>query len=259
VSSPRIILLAAVAALGVSCRSGPPPAIDPALAASVPPGATVLAGVHLDRVRASPLYRQLPAAASGLLDSLGQARSVLVASDGARYLVLSRGDFREAPAGATLLAKGLAGMGSPDWLEAARHGGQGAGKNALLARASPIAASADIWMAAAGSANLPLTGNGENLNNLLHATQYATLSVRLTDKLALEVVGMCPGPEPARHLEETVRAFIGIGAGATARQPAISGLLRRIQVTRDGSAVHVVLVAQAAELQNVLKLLGIGA
>jgi hypothetical protein len=56
-----------------------------------------------------------------------------------------------------------------------------------------------------------------------------------------------------------VRAFIGIGAGTTARQPAISALLRRIQVTRDGSAVHVVLVAQAAELQNVLKLLGIGA
>jgi hypothetical protein len=254
----RIIFLAAIAALGVSCRSGPPPVIDPALAASVPPGATILAGVHLDRVRASPLYRQLPAAASGFLDSLGQARSVLVASDGARYLVISSGDFRVAPSGATLLRKGLAGMGSPDWLEAARHGGQSAGRNALLARAHPIAAMADIWMAAAGSANLPLTGNGENLNNLLHGTQYATLSVRLTDSVALEVVGMCPGPEPARHLEETVRAFVSIGAGATARQPAISGLLRRIQVTRDGNAVHVVLVAQAADLQTVLKLLGTG-
>jgi hypothetical protein len=258
VSPARIVVLAALVALGVSCRSGPPPAIDPALAASVPPGATILAGVHLDGVRASPLYRQLPAAASGFLDSLGQARSVLVASDGARYVVLSSGDFRVAPAGATLLGKGLAGMGSPDWLEAARHGEEGAGKNALLARARPIAATADMWMAAAGGANLPLTGNGENLNNLLHATQYATLSVRLTDNVALEVVGICPGPEPAQHLEETVRAFVSIGAGATARQPAISSLLRRIQVTRHGSAVHVILVAQAAELQTVLKLLGIG-
>jgi hypothetical protein len=69
---------------------------------------------------------------------------------------------------------------------------------------------------------------------------------------------MCPGPEPARHLEETVRAFVSIGAGTTARQPAISGLLRRIQVTRDGRDVHVSLVAQAADLQTVLKLLGIG-
>jgi hypothetical protein len=258
VSPVRIVFLAILVALGVSCRSGPPPAIDPALAASVSPRATILAGVNLDRVRASPLYRQFPTAASGFLDSLGPARSVLVASDGVRYLVLTHGDFRVAPSGATLLANGLAGMGSPDWLEAARHSGQGAGKNALLARASPIAATADIWMAASGSAILPLSGNGENLNNLLHATQYATLSVRLTDKVSLEIVGICPGPEPARHLEETVRAFIGIGAGTTARQPAISGLLRRIQVTRDGSAVHVVLVAQAAELQTVLKLLGIG-
>ena len=254
----RIVFLAALTALGISCGSGPPPAIDPALASPVPAAATILAGVDLDRVRTSPLYRQLPPAASGFLDALGPARSVLVASDGARYLVLARGDFREAPSGAALLGKGLAGMGSPDWLEAARHGGGGRGKNALLARAAPIAASADIWMVVAGAASLPVSGNGENLNNLLHATEYTTLSVRLTDKVALEVVGICPGPEPARHLEETVRAFVNIGAGATARQPAISGLLRRIQVTRDGRAVHVILVAQAAELQTVLKLLGIG-
>jgi hypothetical protein len=254
VSPGRIIFLASLVALGVSCRSGPPPVIDPALAASVPPGATILAGVHLDRVRASPLYRQLPAAASGFLDSLGQARSVLVASDGVRYLALTPG---EVPPGFTPLGHGVGATGSPDWLRAASTRGNTVA-NALLARAEPVAASADIWMAAAGSANLPVSGNGENLTNLLHATQYATLSVRLTDSVALEVVGVCPGPEPARHLEETVRAFIGIGAGATARQPAISGLLRRIQVTRDGSAVHVVLVAQPAELQTVLKLLGIG-
>ena len=253
-SPARIVFLAALLALGVSCRSGPPPAIDPALAASVPPGATILAGVHLDRVRASPLYRQLPAAASGFLDSLGQARSVLVASDGVRYLALTTG---EVPPGFTALGPGVGGTGSPDWLRAASTRGNTV-TNALLAPAGPVAASADIWLAAAGRANLPLSGNGENLNNLLHSTQYATLSVRLTDGVALQVVGLCPGPEPARHLEETVRAFIGIGAGASARQPGISGLLRRIRVTRDGSAVHVVLFAQAAELLTVLKLLGIG-
>jgi hypothetical protein len=258
VTSVRILFVAALAMLGVSCRISPPPAIDPAIAASIPPGATILAGINPDRVRASAVYRQLPPAASGFLQALGPARSVLVAFDGVRYLVLARGDFRETPSGATLLGKGLAGMGSPDWLESARHGGAGNGRNALLARAAPIAASADIWMAAAGSANLPVSGNGENLNNLLHATEYATLSVRLTDNVALEIVGLCRGPEPARHLEETVRAFASIGAGATARQPAISGLLRRIQVTRDGSAVHVNLTAEAAELQTVLKLLGIG-
>ena len=51
-------------------------------------------------------------------------------------------------------------------------------------------------------------------------------------------------------------AFVGIGAGVTARQPELSGLLRRIRVTRDGRAVHVTLAVPAAELQAVLKLFG---
>jgi hypothetical protein len=109
-------------------------------------------------------------------------------------------------------------------------------------------------MVAAGNANLPVSGNGENLTGLLHATAYATLSVRLTDQVALEVVGMCRGPESARHLEETVRAFASLGAAATARQPAVSGLLRRIRVSRDDRAVHVTLAAAPAELEPLFRL-----
>jgi hypothetical protein len=250
-----LVSLLAVAAFGLSCRSGPPPAIDPGLAAHLPATATILAGVNLERVRESPLYRQLPPAAVALMGSLSSARTLLAAADGARYLVLARGEFREAPAGGTLLAQGLAGIGSPDWLDEARHGKS---KNGLLARAEPLARSADIWMAAAGSANLPVSGNGENLNRLLHATEYATLSVRLTDSVALEVIGMCSGSGPAAHLEETIRAFAGIGAGAAARDPALSSLLRRIRITREGTAVHVSLTVEAAELQTVLKLFGVG-
>jgi len=256
----RISILAALAAFGVSCRSGPPPAIDPALAASVPAGATIMAGVNLDRVRASPLHRQLPPAALAFLESLSGARSVLVASDGNNYLLLTRGDFRQAPSGTTLLGQGLAAVGSADWLRAAAsqraHGAIGA--NGLLIRAEPIAAAADIWIAAAGSANLPVSGNGENLNRLLHQTEYATLTVRLTDNLAIDVMGVCRGPEAALHLEETVRAIVTLGAAGTARQPAVSGLLRHIRVTRDGRAVHLTLATQAAELETVFRLLGIG-
>ena len=256
----RIILLAAAAACCVSCRSGPPPAIDPALAAFVPSGTTILAGVDLERLRASALRQQLPSAALAVLESLGAARSVLAASDGVNYLLLTRGDFRQAPAGATLLGQGLAAVGTPDWLRAAasRHGRPDAGANGLVARAEPAARSAEIWVAAAGNANLPVSGNGENLNRLLHTTEYATLTVRLTDSVTIDVLGICRGPEPARDLEETVRAFISLGAGATARQPALSALLRRVRVVRDDRAVHVTLVAQPAELATVLKLLGIG-
>jgi hypothetical protein len=254
----RISILAALAALGVSCHSGPPPAIDHALAASVPAGATILAGVNLDRVRASPLHLQLPPAILAFLESISGARSVLAASDGTNYLVLTRGDFRQAPSGTTLLGQGLAAVGSSDWLRAAASQHGRSGPNGLLARAEPIAAAADIWMAAAGSANLPVSGNGENLNRLLHQTEFTTLTIRLTDNVTIDATGMCRGPEAALHLEETVRAIVTLGAAGTARQPALSGLLRRIRVTRDGRVVHLTLEAQAAELQTVFRLLAIG-
>ncbi len=216
----------------------------------MPAAATILAGVNLERLRTSPLRQQLPPEALAFLASLGEARTVLVASDGANYLALTRGDFREPPAGATLLGKGLAAAGSPDWLRSAASAhGHPAAANTLLARAEPLAGAADIWIAAAGNANLPVSGNGENLNRLLHSTEYATLTARLTDRVSLDVVGMCRGPEPARHLEETVRAFVTLGAAGTRRQPAVAGLLRRIRISRDDSAVHVTLVAQAAELR----------
>lgn len=220
----------------------------------LPPEATILAGVNLQHLRASPLLPQLPPSVSSLLDSLAGAQSVLMASDGARYLVLTRG---AAPPGAASLGRKLAGMGSADWLRAAASA-HGDGGNALLPPAESIAASADIWIAAAGSANLPVSGNGDNLNHLLHATQYATLSVRLGDRVALEAIGTCSADEPARRLEETVRAFVGMGAGATARQPALSALLRRVRVTRHGRGVHVTLVIEAGELTAVLKLFGVG-
>jgi len=255
--SVRIAALSALAAWGVSCRSGPPPAIDSALAARVPPGVLILAGIDLGRLRASSLHQRIPPAAMALLEPLHEADTLLVASDGASYLALARGSFRQAPPGATLLGPGLAATGSPGWLRAAasQHHAQ-PGASAMLERAAPLAAASAIWMVAAGNANLPVSGNGENLNRLLHATVYSTLSVRLTDEIALEVVGTCRGPDSALHLEETIRAFITLGAAGAARQPAVSGLLRRIRLSHRDRAVHLSLVAQPAELEPLFKLLG---
>jgi hypothetical protein len=234
----RILVAAALAALGVACRSGPPPAIDPALSARVPLAATVLAGVNLERVRSSPLHQKLPAAVRTFIDSLGTARSVLLASDGANYLVLSGGD--RPP------------MGSPGWIGDAATPHRGA-PNVLLARAEPLAGPSDVWVVAAGSANLPLTGNGENLTRMLHATDYATLSVRLSDRVVLDVVGMCRDAETGRHLEETLRAFLMLGAAGARREPALVGLLRSVQITRDDRAVRLHVAADPEELGVLLR------
>jgi len=257
VPSDRIAILALLASVGVSCRSGQPPAIDLAVAACVPPGAVILGGVNLGRVRASPLFRQLPSAAIALLEPLREADSVLVASNGVDYLAIERGSFRQASPGATLLGPGLAAAGSPEWLRAAaaQRRSETAGASAMLERAEPLAAIADSWIVAAGNANLPVSGNAQNLNSLLHATVYSTLTVRLTDPVALEAVGICRGPESALHLEETIRAFITLAAAGTRRQPEISSLLRRIRLSHEDRAVHLNLEAQPAELEALLKLL----
>lgn len=245
----------ALAALGVSCRSGPPPAIDPAAASSIPPGAVILAGVDLGRLRALPLHQQMPPAAMAFLEPFHDADSLLAASNGSDYLVVSRGSFRQAPAGATLLAPGLAAAGSPGWLSAAaaQHRSGATGAPALLERAEPLAAAGEIWMIAAGSATLPVSGNAENLNRLLHTTQYATLSIQLTNGIALDAMGMCDTSDSARHLEETVRAFATLGAAASARQPAVASLLKRIRISREDRAVHLNLPAQPADLEQLFK------
>jgi len=253
----RFAPLLALAALGVSCHSGPPPAIDPAAASAIPPGALILAGVDLGRLRASPLQQQMPPAAMAFLEPLRDADSLLAASQGSDYLVVARGRFRQAPAGFTLLAPGLAAAGSSAWLRAGavQHRSGATGSPALLERAEPLAAASAMWVVAAGSATLPLSGNGENVNRLLHTTQYATLSVRLGNDIALDATGMCDTPDSARRLEETVRAFATLGAAASARhEPAVAALLKRLRIAREDRVVHFSLPVQAGDLEELFKL-----
>jgi hypothetical protein len=251
---PRVrpIALIALASFSISCHSGAPTAIDAKLFAYVPAGANILAGVNLQRLRASPLYPQLPPAAAVFLAPLGNAESLLVASHGSEYLALSRGAFRQAPAGAVLLHPGIAGAGSPAWLRnaAARSGGS----SPLLERAKAVADASEIWMVADGAATLPVTGNAANLNRLLHSTQYATLSVRLTSNISIDVEGMCGTADSARQLEGTLRAFLSLGAAAEGHQQAVAGLLKRIRISRDDRAVHMTLTVDAGELAQFLKL-----
>lgn len=106
---------AATIALAVSCRqSTPAAAVDPALAACVPSDTLALAGVNLEQLRASALYRRLPPGAAPFLEPLRNASYLLLAWNGKDVLAIARGTFREPPAGAVLLAKNLAVSGSPE-------------------------------------------------------------------------------------------------------------------------------------------------
>ena len=245
----------ALAAFATGCHSAPPAAIDHAMASCVPADTVILGGVDCQRLRASPLYRKLPPTATALLEPLRPAAYLLLASNGKDYLVIGRGPFGQTPPGATLLAPDLAVAGSPDAVRAAtaqhRRGVTGA---ALVGLAERLASGSEIWIVAMGNATLPVSGNAQNLNRLLHATEYATLAVHVTDGIEAEATGVCGTAEAARRLEEELRAMASIAAAAEARQPGIAAQLRAIQVSREERTVRVDLRAGAAGVEQLLRL-----
>src|SRR5581483_3818838 len=143
-------------------------AIDPALAACVPPGAVLVAGADLGALRRSSLYPNLPASARAFLAPFDGFSSALAAYDGKDLLIAARGQFASAPAGAVVLAPGIAVFGAPEAVAAGKSqfAARRPGAPDLLAQAETVA-SAPIWIAARGEAPLPLSGNLANLARIL--------------------------------------------------------------------------------------------
>jgi hypothetical protein len=220
----------------------------------VPSDAAVLAGVDCTRLRASPLYSKLPDSTQAL-DALRQAEYLLLSTSGNGFLVIGRGPFPQAPAGATLVAPNLALAGTPDAIAAAIAQHRRERKAAaLLQQAESLAPGHEIWLVAAGSAMLPLSGNWQNLNRLLHATQYTTLAIHVTDGIDAQATAICGTVDSARRLEEELRAMASIAASAESKQPAIAAQLLAIQVNRDDRTVRIDWHADAAGVGQLLKL-----
>ena len=211
------------------------------MASCVPPSVTLLAGVDLDRLRASPLYPQLPPAATALLDPLHEARTLLIASDGRELLVVSRGDFRQAPALS----------GTPAILAAAtaqqKTGRTGAPR--LIDYASTVAPHNEIWIAAQGGIALPLTGNAANLSRLLRDCEHAAVTVHLNSTIDLMLTATGRTPEAARQVEETLRATITLTTATESRRPDVVALLKSIRLTRQDRNVQAALSATPDQLK----------
>jgi hypothetical protein len=240
--SAAIAVLPFLCAAG--CRSHPStPGIDTELAACIPSDTLAAAGIDLGRLRAWPLYAKLPPAAAAFLRPLSSASALMAAYNGREALVLARGAFREAPAGMTLLAKGLAAAGSAEAIRAAaaqrKSGGSGAPW--LLDRAAAVAGTSPIWMVARGGATLPLAGDAANLNQLLRLVDYAAAGIHLDSEFRLDAVAEGRDEPSARRLEETLRAMFTLAAATQSRKSPMADSLRAAQVRREGLTVHVAL------------------
>jgi len=223
-------------ALLAACRpAAPPAAIDPALSARVPGATVALAGIDLERLRASPLYARLPPAAQAYLTPFAHAHRVLIASTGVELLTIARG----VVPGATQVAPDVALSGAPGLIAAASAAHPPAG---ILPTAEGVASTRPIWIAVRGGVPLPLEGNLANVNNLLRGAEYVTLALDPGDPSDLRLVARCPTAEAALRFEKSFRAMVSLGA-ANARQPAVIGMLASIRIDREESAVRVSLSA----------------
>jgi hypothetical protein len=210
----------------------------------VPAAAVALAGVDLDRLRASPLYAKLPAPAAAFLETFRNAHSLLVASTGSELLTIARG----AVPGATQIHPDLALLGAPELIASATAPHS---RPPLLSAAETVAAIHPIWIAVRGGAPLPLSGNLANLNNLVTLASDLTLSAQLRDAVDLELIARCPTPAAALQFEQRLRALVSL-AGAAVRQPEAASTLRALQLRREDRTVRAALSIPPAALANLL-------
>jgi hypothetical protein len=216
-------------ALLAACRtSAPPAAIDSALSARVPATTVALAGIDLDRLRASPLYAKVPPAALAFLAPFAHAHSVLIASTGVELLTIVRG----VVPGATQVAPDLALLGAPSVVAAAIA----AHPLAFILGPAESVGAHPVWIAVRGGVTLPLEGNLANVNNLLRGAEYVTLALDPGDPADLQLVARCPTPEAALHFEQSFRALVSLAAIHAA-------VLESTRIVREDRVVRVSLSA----------------
>lgn len=220
----------ALAACGQRATKG---AIDPAMARCIPAGAQALAGMDLDR---------LGTMAGSIRLRLGApegTRTMLAAEIGQDILIIAGGDFSQPPANATMIAPGVAALGSSSAVAqaAAQYRSGAASGSTLLSRGEGLARSAPLWAAMQGGVTLPLSGNLANLNRFLRMTDYTTLTVQPGEQYLISITGICANTAGAEQLERTLRGFLALAGAARAKMPG------GVQIRLQDREVHVTLAA----------------
>jgi hypothetical protein len=230
---------------GSLIRHGP---IDPGLSVFIPPDTVALAGVHIDQVRATPLYRRLTEedrlprfdqfrTESGF-DPSRDLHEILLASDGKNVLAIAHGVFAGKPpanlkAGEykgyplyagdqsetiAFLDKSTALGGPAAALRAAideyKNGGRGAPRD-LMARAQALPADTQIWAVAAGwrgftPDQLREMGNLGNLDRVLRLVEGASLTVDLRTGVHALLRGDSRTEADAKSLADSLRGLAAL-------------------------------------------------
>jgi len=235
---------------GCGGRHGP---IDPALTAFIPPDTVALAGVSVDRVRGTPIYRKL-----ALQNRLPRwdIHHLLLASDGKHVLAIARGAFPEQKAseteGITFIGHDIALFGEAAAVRAAidqsKDGGRGAPRD-LMARAQALPADTQIWAVVAAwrgatPDQLRAMGNWGNLDCVFRLVEGASQTVDLRTGVHAAFTGDSRTEADAKNLADSLRglaalARMGAPRNVPGNQPDLLRALDGIQVAQEGRVVRV--------------------
>ena len=236
------------------CGCGPhrPPSvkIDPALATLVPSDTVLLAGVRMEALRATPLYRSLgsPAALlSGTGRDLDKVWEILAVSNGRRTAILARGKFSDSgleprldiPGASRSTYKGYsmtsteslaiafinpstAVAGRPEAVRALLddHGQSSGPPPALEKQIEQIGPENQIWAVGAGSAELaqsaPRAGNLANLGTVLRLVETFRIAAQAGAGVRIAATARCRNQEDAGSLSGALRFFAMLAGIKTA-------------------------------------------
>jgi hypothetical protein len=248
-----VIFCLVLAGCGLT-RHGP---IDPALTVFIPPDTVALAGVNMDRLRATHLYRKL--AEQNRLPRSGEFSSrdlhdLLLASDGRNVLTMVHGALAAKPAGDlnateykgfTLYGNGAAVRAA---IDQSKSGGRGAPRD-LMARVEALPADTQVWAVVAGwrgmgPDQLREMGNLGNLDRVLRSVEGASLTVDLRTGVHAAFVGDSRNEADAKNLADSLRGLAALARMGAPRsvpgdQPDLLRALDGIQVKQEGRTVQV--------------------
>lgn len=249
--------------------------VDRALAAFVPNDSIMLAGVRMDEIRATPVYRKLLAqagdrrfdefAASTGFDPRKDVTSMLVASDGTKSVVIARGRFQLSGANGAqtrdykgvritgndhgafaVIGRDIALAGTPGSVHAAidqyKNGGARA---AILDRAEAITGESQVWAISSGWSDafahaIPQQGNAANLRRFLQSLEESTFTADLRTGLRADATGNCRTEQDAKVMTETLRGFVGLGRlNVPENQPELLRAFDGIHIEQQQKAVRV--------------------
>jgi hypothetical protein len=252
----RLLSVCVIAALSCACGTTKSTSaqIDRAMEAMVPADTVVLAGVKMEALRKTDVWRKIIAeqkvtqlddlAKDTGLDPRRDLNELLIASNGKSAVMMARGTFPDTAALEAKLEKsgarrtsykswtlvgndqgvvvflkpGLVVAGQPDAVRAALDQQKLPPARALLDKVATIPAENQVWAIATGGFSplpIPDSGNLSNLNRIFGSMENTTLTLDLRFGVTLAASGICSTDQDAKRLNDALRGLIGIGRLST--------------------------------------------